>query len=378
MTREEYILLYEKYVSGKCTPEEKQRFEAYADKIDLENYSWDEQLLGNEQDFKTRVYGRLSETIEQTYRKRLKRQRLMAAAAAFLIMSLTVFLYQQSRLPSARTAAGQAAIKPGTNTAILTLADGSTVVLEKSANGIVANQGQVEITRNGKGEIIYNDDLNAQAPSGNVYNIISTPKGAETQLVLADGTKIWLNAASSVRFPIAFSGGKRLIELSGEAYLEVAEDKTKPFMISVGGTEIEVLGTKFNVNAYAEKPAVATTLVQGSVRFKSGNNERILKPGQQGLAHRNGKLDIKAADMTDVLAWKNGLFVYNGANIKEIMDDVSRWYNIDVEYTGQTENKNFDAKMNRTDDIRDLLKNMELTGTIKFKIEGRRVTVMAK
>ncbi|WP_162618534.1 FecR family protein [Pedobacter yulinensis] len=377
MTREEYIRLYEKYMAGDCTEAEKNDIEAYISELDLAEFPWNPESMGDEQAFKNRVYNRLSSSIARPAKYRLWR-RILAAAVTLLVVGTTIYLYRHL-LPGSGQRAGMLTenIQPGTNKAILTLADGSTVILDKSGNGPVASQGLVEIVRNDNGEIVY-EEGGGKPEAAYAQNMISTPRGAETQVVLSDGTKIWLNAASSVRFPVAFSGTRRKIELTGEAYLEVAEDKSMPFVVAVRDREIEVLGTRFNVNAYEDRADVTTTLLQGSVRLKAHNRQVVLRPGQQGVAGDDGKLNVQPAALANAVAWKNGLFVFNGENIRDIMADVARWYDLEVDYVGSTEGKNFDAKMNRSDDIRELLKNMELTGMVRFKIQGRRVTVMAK
>jgi ferric-dicitrate binding protein FerR (iron transport regulator) len=299
-----------------------------------------------------------------------------------LVIGSGLFYYYKNSAglqPSIVQTARTNVIKPGSKKAILTLQDGSTILLDDSKNGVVANQGKTIISKSKDGQIVYNSAQAAPATEATeVYNVISTPRGGETQILLPDGTKVWLNAESSIKFPAVFCGNLRKVELSGEAYLEVAENKAVPFKVLVKGTEVEVLGTHFNINAYGDKPEVNTTLLQGSVRLRNRVSESMLKPGQSGISYLNGKLTVKEVNVEDAVAWKNGYFVYRNEDIYSIMAKAARWYDVDVAYQGAMRGKEFYGRGQRYEHINELLRNLELTGEVHFKVEGRRVIVMSK
>jgi ferric-dicitrate binding protein FerR (iron transport regulator) len=207
------------------------------------------------------------------------------------------------------------------------------------------------------------------------YNTLSTPRGGQYQLVLPDGSKVWLNASSSIHFPTAFAGHERNVELTGEAYFEIAKNKQKPFHVNVNGMQVEVLGTHFNVNAYGDEGAIKTSLLEGSVKIKKGNISGLLKPGQQGVLKKNSTdLEIKNADMNEAIAWKNGLFEFDGADIKSIMREIGRWYDVDVVYAGKVPDRRFEGKISRDAQLSDVLKILALSN-VKFSVEGKKIIV---
>lgn len=384
MKKEEYVLLYEKCVSGNCTEHEKKLLEEFKDEFSINELPWDETTLGNEQTVTDRMYKRLQQSIHENHKFRWMYWYKFSAAAAMAVIFLSIGLYfylnspvTQSKLVAKKDMKND--IAPGSNKALLTLADGSQIVLDNSSNGVLANQGNTVVRKEKDGQLVYdfskslspNDKLHTVA-----YNSISTPRGGEYQLLLPDGTKVWLNAGSSLKFPVAFNGKQRKVELLGEAYFEVATNKKIPFTVITGQTEVEVLGTHFNVNAYQDISGVNTTLLEGSVRLKNGEKQTLLKPGQSGIYTSSGDFTLQEVDVEEAVAWKNGYFVFQDENIRSIMAKAARWYDVEVEYRGNMTDKNFWGKVSRYENISELLKNMELTGSIHFKIEGRRVIVM--
>ena len=264
-------------------------------------------------------------------------------------------------------------VSPGGNKAILTLADGSTIVLDEAQNGELAQQGNSKIIKL-DGKLSY-DPVNKN-PKEVVYNTISTPNGGQYQLELADGSLVWLNATSSIRFPTTFIGKERRIEITGEAYFEIAKNREMPFIVAVNGAEVQVLGTHFNINAYNDEDNVRTTLLEGSVKFVSGDNSNILKPGQQFQLAKNGAFNVaNDVNVDEVVAWKNGLFAFENATIEKVMRQFSRWYDVEIEYRGKTDDL-FIAEMRRNIKLSDALKALELTGKVKFDIEGKKIIVM--
>lgn len=301
-----------------------------------------------------------------------------AAAASVIIIAGLGFWFSGNEKLNKRPEAphlAQKEVPPGKDGAILTLADGTTVVLDSMGNGMVAREkGSMVVLENGR--ITYYSE-----PSGNeiLYNTMTTPRGRQFNVTLPDGTRVWLNAASSLRYPTVFSGNERKVEVKGEAYFEVAQNKEQPFKVVAGETTtVEVLGTHFNINAYEDEPGINTTLLEGSVKLiskiRTDQQEEIvvLKPGQQAqqLISEDGKLRVKQVDLDEVVAWKEGAFSFNDADLKTVMRQLSRWYNVDVEYAGEIPEKNkFTGKMGRSLPLADVLAEMK-DYDVKFRIEG--------
>ncbi|MES2431452.1 MAG: FecR domain-containing protein [Bacteroidota bacterium] len=264
-------------------------------------------------------------------------------------------------------------VLPGGDKAMLTLADGSSIILNNAQNGKLAQQGNAQLIKvNGK--IVYN--VSKGTAKEMLYNTITTPKGGQYQVELPDGSQVWLNAVSSIRFPAEFSGNKRSVEITGEAYFEVAKNKEKPFVVKVDGSEVEVLGTHFNVNAYPEESIVKTTLLEGSIRFLSKGNVNTLKPGQQSQLSQDGKVNVfDDVNTEDVMAWKNGVFYFQGEDIHVVLRQLCRWYDVEVVYEKPV-NDRFFAEMPRNTKLSDILKALELTGKVHFQIDGKKIIVM--
>jgi len=264
-------------------------------------------------------------------------------------------------------------VLPGGDKATLTLADGSTIDLDDAKNGTLAQQGNSKIIKI-DGRLSY-DPTNKNSREI-VYNTISTPKGGQYQLELVDGSKVWLNATSSIHFPTSFIGNERRIEITGEAYFEVAKDPNMPFIVTVNNAEVQVLGTHFNINAYNDEDDIRTTLLEGSVRFVNDGNTNILKPGQQAQLTKDGMTKVvNNVDVDGVVAWKNGMFDFENAGIETVMRQLSRWYDVEIEYKGKTDDL-FIAEMRRNIKLSDALKALELTGKVKFEIEGKKIIVL--
>jgi ferric-dicitrate binding protein FerR (iron transport regulator) len=266
-------------------------------------------------------------------------------------------------------------IAPGGNKAVLTLANGSTIILDSAQNGTLSSQGNIKIIKLDDGQLAYDKS----AVSGNtelLYNTISTPKGGQYQLTLSDGSKVWLNAASSLKFPAGFSGKERKVELTGEGYFEVAHNAAKPFIVTKNNVEIKVLGTHFNVNAYDDENSMKVTLLEGSVKVSKGDESIVISPGQQaGINNLEKKLIVKKdVDLDEVIAWKNGLFQFDQANIKTIMRQIARWYDVDVVFEGKIPEVLFGGKISRDVNVSQVLKVLQ-EGGIHFRVEGKKIIV---
>lgn len=264
-------------------------------------------------------------------------------------------------------------VSPGGNKAMLTLADGSTMVLDDAKNGTIFQQGNTKIIKVG-GKLNYKSS--ALSSNENLFNVVATPRGGQYKVELPDGSLAWLNSSSSLRFPVAFLKKERRIEITGEVYFEVAKDKTRPFLVSVNGAEIQVLGTHFNVMAYNDEATLQTTLLEGAVKIIKAGNISLLRPGQQSQITKTGHLSvINDVDLTRVVAWKNGFFDFEGSDFETIAKQLSRWYDVEFVYSRKV-NDQFFAEIPRNTKLSDVLKALELTGRVSFEIEGKRVIVM--
>lgn len=305
---------------------------------------------------------------------RYERFGLRAAAAVLILIlgSLAIYQVTSKKTDIAKNANEKTDIAPGSTKAVLTLADGSTILLDSTANGSLPTQGNAQII-NINGLLSYKTSGNN---SETLYNVITTPRGGQYQLILADGSKVWLNAGSSLRFPTAFRGKERKVQLTGEGYFEIAKNKKKPFHVSVNNMDVEVLGTHFNINAYSDEALLKTTLIEGAVKLTSSNATSILKPGQQAQLAANGKMGLnKNVDVDEIVAWKNGTFNFSSQDVTSIMRQISRWYDVDVSYEGKINNETFSGMVNRNSNVSQVLKIMEQAG-IKFRIKGKKIVVL--
>ncbi|MFA4867329.1 MAG: FecR domain-containing protein [Pedobacter sp.] len=378
MTKEEYILLYEKYLKGICTAEEQKLLDTYQDNYSLNFHFLEVHDNQKDKERNARIYQQLKKSIDNTQPPKLSwyKHPFTAAAALIGILSIGAYLFWTSPKinKQEKVLASQTKMNSGSNKAVLTLGDGSRLILDNASNGILTNQGQSVISKESNGKLVYNTSGVSQSYAVE-QNLITIPRGGEYQIVLPDGTKVWLNSESSLSFPVVFKGNTRKVTLSGEAYFEVAKNKNSPFSISVKGTEIKVLGTHFNVEAYDD---VNTTLVEGSVQLKNKTQSVVLKPGESGLTQNDGRFKIEQADLESVTGWKNGYFVFHNKELKSIMEQVERWYDVDIEYEDDVQDKKFYGKVSRSDDLSELLKNMELTGIVHFKIQTDNKTKRKK
>ena len=381
MNREEYNRLYEKYLAGKCSVQEQVELENYQDSFKLKEQQWDVTTMGNSEEIKQSIQENLNYSIQEHSKNRIFKIRVWQSAAAAILILLTagIYYYQNSPEPvivKTETPRFRNDVAPGNNKAILTLDDGSKIDLDDAKTGILASESNIDIKKTGDGQLEYT--AGAQNVKTVKYNILSTPMGGEYQLVLPDGSKVWLNSGSTLRFPTAFIGSERIVELKGEAYFDIAKNPKMPFLVRTNNAmDIKVLGTQFNVMAYDDEKNINTTLVEGSVEVLKGSEKTNLKPGQEAILNRgSGNIKVAQADLEQAIAWKNGYFIFYNENIESIMRKVSRWYNVDIVYQGNLNNKDFVGTISRNKNVSELLKMLELTGAIHFSIDGRRITVM--
>jgi transmembrane sensor len=313
----------------------------------------------------------------------------MAVAASLLIVA-SVGLYslkkqQHTEKATARQIAGM--IVPGGNKAILTLSNGKKIILNDAANGQLSKQSGISISKTIDGQLIYTAERSGDMTENakELYNTIETPKGGQYQINLSDGSKVWLNALSKLRFPARFTGKERKVELSGEGYFEIAHDQTMPFRVSSNSQIVEVLGTHFNINSYNDEENTRTTLLEGSVKVipaMTGTLEHlqtaILKPGEQSL-FSGSNIQVIQVDAQSAVAWKNGYFRFDDESLESIMRKVARWYDVTVIFKDERMKKEpFAGVITRFSKVEDLLKMLEMTQEVKFTLTGKTISVMDK
>jgi len=305
------------------------------------------------------------------------------AAAIIILIALGITLTRYRNTPGEQKMAvkPQKDLLPGSNKAILTLADGSKVILDDAKPGKIASQQNVVITKDQSGKLVYQAAETSQTEDlppveKVVMNTLATPRGGQYQIVLPDGTRVWLNSASSLKYPTTFAGKDRRVELNGEAYFEVSKDPSKPFYVKTATQTVTVLGTHFNINSYVDEVATKTTLLEGSVRI-TGNTNGVtakLKPGEQAVNTINA-IDVKEnADIDEALAWKNGKFLFRNTDLHTIMRQLSRWYDVDVEYQGNVAQKHYRGRISRNVPVSEIFQILKTSG-INFTIDGRKIIV---
>ncbi len=266
-------------------------------------------------------------------------------------------------------------ISPGKQSATLTLANGKQIHLHETHNGRIVEESGIRISKTTDGQLIYEVSSNTQGEIE--QNTLSTTKGECYRIKLPDGTQVWLNAASSLRYPVRFSkGGNRTVVLTGEAYFEVAKDSKHPFIVKTANQEVKVLGTHFNVNSYADESAVQTTLLEGRVQVSSHNQKLLLAPGEQSSLTAHGMLKSHPIDTAPVIAWTNNEFMFDGDDIESVMRKVARWYNVEVIYQGKKTTEKFGGGISRFDDVQKVLRLLEKTGAVHFRIDGKKIHVL--
>ena len=403
--REQYkkriIQLAQKWEEGTLTREEKEEFEQWYN-------SFNDKKMP---DLTRETPAALKERLYASILKRgaLRRhagarvvsiRTLYATAAAVLLLVVSLTWLNRLRSPLSVPSVAAAArrldtvIVPGSNRAILTLAGGREVILDSAKNGLLAQQGLTGIVKQKDGAITYEKLVAGHTGAGTgttgaagatatgpLYNTVTTPRGGQFGVTLPDGSKVWLNAASSIRFPTVFSGTERRVEVSGEAYFEVATNKTMPFRVAVDYPssgkvmEVDVLGTQFNIMAYEEEKMVKTTLLEGAVKAVKGDEGKVLHPGQQAQLKDGVLRVLNNADTEDAVAWKNGRTLFAGEDIEAIMRKISRWYDVDVEYRGHLPERKFTGGIARSSDLSVLLQILQLNH-IRTSIEGKKIILM--
>jgi transmembrane sensor len=382
MNKEELKSLLEKFDAGHCTAEEVGMLESWYlqwrtdEEIDLADAEAEQRI--------DHIWSRLDEEAEVQKLPLRLWPRFAAAAVLLIALSSGLFFYFN---PGGSTPARIAKqdVPAGGNKAYLTLADGKRIVLNNAANGQLAKETGVAISKSADGRLVYTlSDQSIARNAEPIYNKIETPKGGQYQIVLPDGTKVWLNSASSLRFPATFTNVKtREVELSGEAYFEVAHNKKLPFIVKTARQELSVLGTHFNLSSYADEDVTKTTLLEGAVLIHrlgnivkpvEGTDFVVLKPGQQ--ANLRNTIQTGPADIEMATAWKEGNFFFNALDLKSILKQLSRWYNVEVDYSHVPENRFFTVFISRSVNLSKVLEMFEKTGGIQFEIDHKTIKVI--
>lgn len=401
-SKEELLSIINKYNRGTATPEEVLFLEKYYQYFDKEQKISETFSADEKSELSTKLFSHIQQGIKAPlvipFFKRTWVRRVAAAAAIIIgIAGGTYFIFNQANKEEiAKTEPQETRFKndvaaPMKAKAMITLADGSTVALDSVAYGNLATQGNVNVMMTADGRIVYREQ--SKGAGEMQYNTLSNPRGSKViDMTLADGSRVWLNAGSSLTYPVAFIGTERKVSITGEAYFEVAHNTKMPFKVSKDEMEVQVLGTHFNVNAYDDESKIKVTLLEGKVLvFTTTNNKpqtTNLSPGQQavvvpvpnisgsGVEGHNGQLTTNnSADLAEVMSWKNGKFYFDGADIKTMMRQLSRWYNVEVEYKADIKSS-FVAKISRDEPVTELLKILELTNLVHFKIEGNKIEVI--
>ena len=376
------IQLLKKYLSGIASAEETARVDKWYRETQ-KTLDDEDQDINSADEIKQRIYNNILSVIEQEskpvpfYRNIFFRFTAVAAAIVLFGVSL-YFLWPSSIKQQNKTVATKPVLKndvapPLNNKAVLTLGDGTKINIDSAGNGVFAKQGSVNVIKQKDGQIVYKGNANTVT-----YNTITVPKGSKPlRLNLADGSEVWLNVASSIVYPTAFTGHERKVVITGEAYFEIAKNVAKPFIVQQANSDMQVrvLGTHFNVNTYDDEFAIKVTLLEGALDVSKSNDHVMLSPGQQAQVYVSTIRKSNDVDLNEVMSWKNGTFYFDGADIKTIMRQVEKWYDVDVEYKDDVR-YSFVANISRDVNASQLFKILELTNLVHFKIEGNKITVM--
>lgn len=388
-----FLFLYRRFIQDQATSAEVREFWELADGLQDDETVKDAMYQLFEEPVPEQVeqkdWTKASRRILGSAKRSLITRSVYWAAAASVICVLLAgtYVFMGDRKEAAPPVVAKIAIAkqqdilpPAVSYATITLANGQRMAIDSLKSGQLARQNNIALANSAEGVIQYIAG-EKNGPVELVYNTLTNPKGSRVvNAVLNDGTRVWLNAASSITYPVAFEGSARQVDVTGEAYFEVAHDPDRAFVVRTGSLSTRVLGTHFNVNSYPDGDDIKVTLLKGSVKVISANgSSAVIHPGEQAVQGGDAKISIKrAVNMEDVVAWKSERFSFNDDNIKDIMKEVSRWYDVEIEYRGSVDDLNFGGNMSRQKNISELLKRLEATKAVTFKVEGKKVTVISK
>lgn len=393
MEKNEIQNLVNKYLNNTASPEEREKLmKWYGENTDQE-VEWLAEEENEELQLKTEMFAHIQQEIHrgnpeiyngrQVILNSRRWIRIVAAAAITFMIGVSIYFYSRPVSTQLNKAVYTADVKPGTNKAYLTLANGKRISLTDVGSGEVANEQGISISKTKDGQLVYQITDQQSGAGVPKYNKIETPNGGQYMVVLPDGSKVWLNAASSLRFSATFKAMPvRLVELSGEGYFEVAKSKTQPFIVKTDRQKVEVLGTHFNINSYTTNDEVKTTLLEGSIKVAAetqyGSKSELLRPGQQAVLDANG-IKVKEVDVEDAVDWKNGYFQFNNEDLESIMLKLCRWYDMDVRYSDpELKKETFQGSVSRHENVSKVLAMLQRTDVAQFKVEGRTINVSKK
>ncbi|WP_222538100.1 FecR family protein [Pedobacter polysacchareus] len=362
--------LLEKYRANQCTEKEQIQVQNWFHQLGLEK-----QVDLTAADLERAEQQMWAVINQETMPKRIRLWPSIAAAGVVVIGLGIGYLIHQQQGHSKELKVASQDILPGGNKAVLVLGNGQRISLTDAKNGDVASQSGIHITKTEDGKLVY--VVRKEDTNSNLFNTIETPAGGQYQVVLPDGSTVMLNTASSLTFPTSFaSKNERRVTLKGEAYFEVARNKNKPFKVITERQEVVVLGTHFNINAYADEDLTLTTLLEGSVQVsKAGKSIKNLVPGEQS-ALSDHQFTVKTVDLETAVSWQNGRFTFENESVEAVMRQIARWYDIEVIYKGDLSNVKLMGSVSRKKKLSEVLRVLQLSRKVKFKVEGRRVTVM--
>jgi ferric-dicitrate binding protein FerR (iron transport regulator) len=373
-----------KVLAGKASEEEQLFLEEYFNVFDkesgIENEITEAELNNLRQVILERIHNHIKERRTSQRLVFAGWRRLAVAALLLLIAGVAVILLtsKEHQRNIAQIPRQGKEILPGGNKATLTLGDGSTILLDNMKADSLVKQDGILVTKSSDGLLVYSVKSEGGAADAVAYNTITTPRGGQYQVVLPDGTRAWLNAASSIYFPTRFEQKQRSVAITGEVYFEVAHNAAQPFVVTVDETRIQVLGTHFNVMAYPNEDALKTTLAEGSVRITKAGSSAVLKPGQQLQANDRQFKVVENIDVAAELAWKDGLFNFKNAGIEEVMKQVERWYNVNVQYAGNIPAKQFTGMIPRASTLSELMEMLSFYDDVKCVVHGNTITIQSE
>jgi transmembrane sensor len=365
-----------KWLKGTITAEELELLEQWYNQEPQSHMVWEAGDADKEQ-LSDRLFYNINQVQKADAPVRRLNRTILYKIAAMLIAVLGVAWYCTTILTPKQNNIAENSAKPlqhetPGNKAVLTLANGSTMVLDNADNGLIAKQGNTRVNKTHDGELIYNNE-GVNENNKVEINMVSTLSGGQYQISLPDGSKVWLNALTSLKFPTAFTGTERVVELTGEAYFEVAKNKNMPFKVKLANnTSIQVLGTHFNIMAYANEGSINTTLLEGSINVQKGTLSKIMIPGQE--AKITDEIKLRTVNAEEAVSWKNGLFSFDRSNIHTVMRQIERWYNVEVVYEGKVPDNQITGYISRSSNLAEVIKMLELSG-LRIVPEGRKLKV---
>jgi transmembrane sensor len=393
MNKEKITELAQKYLNGTATPQELEQLHRWYDNWEDTEETILSHQAGTEETIRLRIWNRIGEKLQDEKQQppfavsitKRRIYRITAAVAVLIIVAAGSFFLlnkneQAPAVASSKTLPANDIAAPGTTKARITLADGSSIYLDSVHKGTLVQQGNTTLVKLANGQLAYQPVASGVINEEIKYNTLLNPKGSKViDMTLADGSRVWLDAGSAVTYPVAFTGKERKVTLTGEAYFEIAHDEAKPFYVSKGALSVQVLGTRFNVNAYDDEQELKVTLLEGAVKVSQliTHHSRFIKPGQQVVLTASDQLSTNnVVDIDAVMAWKNGKFIFGDkADIQTIMRQIARWYDVEVDYA-ETVNGYIGGSISRQVNASQVLKMLEMTGAVRFEISGKKVRVL--